>query len=305
MIKQSALRFVDINFKRLIKFKKKSKIYIYPNLNGIGLATFIFFCFLISVFYENNSGLLLSIVIFFIFFISILISHQNINYLKLNYNNVFYVEADQKEKLGFTILNLSKEKKLNINITYNNSNVGNFNFLKRISLFNLNYINNSRGVYELDNISLNSIYPFGVINTKVSFKPNCEIIVYPKSLRPNQDLLNEFNIKKDIKADEFDGIDDFKNGDSLSKVAWKKSTLEKKYIKTFKDNQKSQKLILDLDKYNNIKFERLLSYSTYLIKYFYQKKISLTFKHKENIFLLNNNEKSLNQIFRYLANVKI
>ena len=112
MTKQSALRFVDINFKKFLKFKKNSRIYIYPNLNGIGLAIFIFFCFLISVFYENNSGLLLSIVIFFIFFISILISHQNINYLKLNYNNVFYVEADQKEKLGFTILNLSKEKKI-------------------------------------------------------------------------------------------------------------------------------------------------------------------------------------------------
>ena len=90
MIKQSALRFVVINFKKLIKLKKNSKIYIYPNLNGIGLATFIFFCFLVSVFYENNSGLLLSIVIFFIFFISILISHQNINNLKLNYNDVFY-----------------------------------------------------------------------------------------------------------------------------------------------------------------------------------------------------------------------
>ena len=305
MTKQSTLRFVDTNFKWLIKFKNNSKIYIYPNLNGIGLAIFIFFSFLISVFYENNSGLLLSIVIFFIFFISILISHQNINNLKLNNNNVFYVEAEQKEKLSFTILNLSKNKKLNINITYNKSNLGNFNFFKRINSFNLNYINDLRGVHSLDNISLNSIYPFGVIKTKINFKPNCEIIVYPKGLKPNQDLLNEFNINKAIDADEFDGIDDFKNGDSYSKVAWKKSTLEKKYIKTFKDNRKSQKLILDLDKYNNIKLERLLSYSTYLIKYFYQKKISLTFKHRGNIFLLYNSEKSLNQILRYLANVKI
>ena len=63
MTKQSTLRFVDTNFKWLIKFKNNSKIYIYPNLNGIGLAIFIFFSFLISVFYENNSGLLLSIVI--------------------------------------------------------------------------------------------------------------------------------------------------------------------------------------------------------------------------------------------------
>ena len=53
-----------INFKSFLNLKKDAKIYIYPNLNGLGLGLFIFFCFLISVFYENNSGLLISIVIF-------------------------------------------------------------------------------------------------------------------------------------------------------------------------------------------------------------------------------------------------
>ena len=39
------------------------------------------------------------------------------------------------------------------------------------------------------------------------------------------------NIDKSIDADDFDGIDEFKNGDSYSKIAWKKSTIDKKYIK--------------------------------------------------------------------------
>ena len=301
---QSLNRFNQINFKNFFKLKNNSKIYIYPNLNGIGLSLFVFFCFLVSVFYENNSGLLLSIIIFFIFFISILISHQNINNLKISSSNEYYVEANKNKNLTFIIENLSKEKKLNININYQKENIGNFNFFKKINYFNLNYNKKLRGVYLLDTITLNSIYPFGVIKTKINHKPDCDIIVYPQSIKPNQELLNEFNIDKSIDADDFDGIDEFKNGDSYSKIAWKKSTIDKKYIKIFKDKEKTQKLILDLDRYNELEFELLLSYSIYIIEYFYQNKINLTLKHQGNIFLLDKNKKSLNQIYKYLANAK-
>ena len=301
---QSLNRFNQINFKNFFKLKNNSKIYIYPNFNGIGLSLFVFFCFLVSVFYENNSGLLLSIIIFFIFFISILISHQNINNLKISSSNEYYVEANKNKNLTFIIENLSKEKKLNININYQKQNIGNFNFFKKINFFNLNYNKKLRGVYLLDTITLNSIYPFGVIKTKVNRNPDCDIIVYPQSIKPNQELLNEFNIDKSIDADDFDGIDEFKNGDSYSKIAWKKSTIDKKYIKIFKDKEKTQKLILDLDRYNELEFELLLSYSIYIIEYFYQNKINLTLKHQGNIFLLDKNKKSLNQIYKYLANAK-
>ena len=301
---QSLNRFNQINFKNFFKLKNNSKIYIYPNLNGIGLSLFVFFCFLISVFYENNSGLLLSIIIFFIFFISILISHQNINNLKISSSNEYYVEANKNKNLTLIIENLSKEKKLNININYQKENIGNFNFFKKINYFNLNYNKKLRGVYILDTITLNSIYPFGIIKTKINHKPDCDIIVYPQSIKPNLELLNEFNIDKSIDADDFDGIDEFKNGDSYSKIAWKKSTIDKKYIKIFKDKEKTQKLILDLDRYNELEFELLLSYSIYIIEYFYQNKINLTLKHQGNIFLLDKNEQSLNQIYKYLANAK-
>ena len=300
----SLKRFNQINFKNFFKLRNNSKIYIYPNFNGIGLSLFVFFCFLISVFYENNSGLLLSIIIFFIFFISILISHQNINNLKISSLNEYYVEANKNKSLIFIIENLSKEKKLNVNINYQKENIGNFNFFKKINYFNLNYNKKLRVVYLLDTITLNSIYPFGVIKTKINHNPDCDIIVYPQSIKPNQELLNEFNINKSIDADEFDGIDEFKNGDSYSKIAWKKSTIDKKYIKIFKDKEKTRKLILDLDKYNELAFELLLSYSVYIIQYFHQNKINLILKHQGTTLLLDENEKSLKQIYKYLANAK-
>ena len=116
MLVQSQKRYNQLNFRNFLKLRNNSKIYIYPNFNGIGLSLFVFFCFLISVFYESNSGLLLSIIIFFIFFISILISHQNINNINISSFNEYYVEANKNKNLKFIIENLSKEKKLNINI---------------------------------------------------------------------------------------------------------------------------------------------------------------------------------------------
>ena len=292
------------SLKDLISPLNQNKIYIYPNLNGIGLGLFIFFCFLISVFYQINSGLLVSIIIFFIFFISIFISHQNINQLKINFQKEYLIEAEKNEIINFKILNLTDEKKLNIDVIYNNKKLGNFNFKKKLTALKLEHQNNLRGEFYLNKLILKSIYPFGVIRTKTNFYPNSKLIIYPKKIKPIDSLLREFVISKTIKQDEFEGIDEYKYGDNYSKIAWKKSTIDKKYVKIFSDKKKISNSILDLDKFNHINLELLLSNVVYIVELYYRNKANLTIKHKDNLFKLNNNQESLNQILKYLAYVK-
>ena len=284
--------------------KNKTKIYIYPNLNGIGLGLFIFFCFLISVFYENNSALLISIIIFFIFFISIFVSHQNINSLNLNNNQNFVIEAGKSEIINLQIINLSNEKKLNIDVDYNKQTIGNYNFNKKVNTVRLKYFNKQRGEYCVDKIILKSIYPFGVIRTKVPLISKSDIYIYPTKIRPNDKLLNEFQINKLKNADEFDGLDDYKYGDSYSKIAWKKSLGKNKYVKVFSDVEKQSNFILNLNKYEEINFELLLGYAVYIIHYFFDNKKKLIIKHRNNVFELNSSQNSLNKILKYLSNVE-
>ena len=284
--------------------KNKTKIYIYPNLNGIGLGLFIFFCFLISVFYENNSALLISIIIFFIFFISIFVSHQNINSLNLNNNQNFVIEAGKSEIINLQIINLSNEKKLNIDVDYNKQTIGNYNFNRKVNTVRLKYFNKQRGKYCLDKIILKSIYPFGVIRTKVPLISKSDIYIYPTKIRPNDKLLNEFQINKLKNADEFDGLDDYKYGDSYSKIAWKKSSGKNKYVKVFSDVEKQSHFILNLNKYEEINFELLLGYAVYIIHYFFDNKKKLIIKHRNNVFELNSSQNSLNKILKYLSNVE-
>ena len=284
--------------------KNKTKIYIYPNLNGIGLGLFIFFCFLISVFYENNSALLISIIIFFIFFISIFVSHQNINSLNLNNNQNFVIEAGKSEIINLQIINLSNEKKLNIDVDYKKQTIGNYNFNRKVNTVRLKYFNKQRGKYCLDKIILKSIYPFGVIRTKLPLISKSEIYIYPTKIRPNDKLLNEFQINKLKNADEFDGLDDYKYGDSYSKIAWKKSSGKNKYVKVFSDVEKQSHFILNLNKYEEINFELLLGYAVYIIHYFFDNKKKLIIKHRNNVFELNSSQNSLNKILKYLSNVE-
>ena len=293
-------------FIQSLKEKNRSKIIIFPNWNGVGLGFFVFFCFLISVFYENNFGLLLSIIIFFIFFISIFVSNQNLNHLTINALDNYYIEANKNEAIDIQIVNHVNEKKLNIDLDYKNLNLKELNFPKKLNQLKLYDQYSERGIFSISRVILKSIYPFGIIRTKRYFDAKSKIVVYPKKLQPNIDMLNEFNINlKGHANDEFEGIEDYKNGDSFSKIAWKKSIIKnKKYIKKFEEPKKENNLILNLDNYKEINFEDLLSYVSYIVDYYYRNKIDLTIKHRDITFYLDQSLNSLNQILKYLANVK-
>jgi len=286
--------------------KNRSKIIIYPNLNGLSVGVLVFFCFLISVFYENNFALLLSIIIFFIFFISIFISNQNLNHLDIQWKDEYFLEQNKYEKIYLQILNDTNEKKLNIDLVYQDKTIGNFNFLKRFNKIFIPFFNEKRGAFKIQRLRLKSTYPFGIIRTKRFFDSESKLVVFPRMLKPNQDLLNEFNINLNGHTlDEFDGIEDYKNGDDFSKIAWKKSTLKnKKYIKKFEQPEKEKKSVLNLDLYQSIEFETLLGYVTFIVQHYYKNKINLTVKHLDQTFYLNQNENSLKQILKYLANVQ-
>ena len=306
MIAKTIQGIAKSSFVQSLKEKNRSKIIIFPNWNGVGLGFFVFFCFLISVFYENNFGLLLSIIIFFIFFISIFVSNQNLNHLTINALDNYYIEANKNEAIDIQIVNQVNEKKLNIDLDYKNLNLKELNFPKKLNQLKLYDQYSERGIFSISRVILKSIYPFGIIRTKRYFDAKSKIVVYPKKLQPNIDMLNEFNINlKGHANDEFEGIEDYKNGDSFSKIAWKKSIIKnKKYIKKFEEPKKENKLILNLDNYKEINFEDLLSYVSYIIDYYYTNKIQLTIKHRDNTFYLNQSQNSYHQILKYLANVK-
>ena len=281
---------------------KNEKIYIYPNLKGVYLGLFVSFCFLAAVFYQTNFALVLSIVIFFVFFISILISHQNIRNIE-NVEIEEYIEEGKSSYVSINLKNIKNEKKINLDIELDGQEIGNFNFLKTLNEIKVKKVFNDRGIKQISNLVIKSDFPFGVIKTKRSIEIKNKIFVYPKPIRPSENLFVNQNILDRLNKDnEFDNIDEFRPGDNLSKVAWKKTIAQNKfYVKKFKTYKKEEKIIIDLNQNYQYDFEKILNFSSYLVLNAKQNNVGLILKHKNKEFILTNTKTSLNEILKYLS----
>ena len=294
-------------------FKKKSErfknqlnkknLYIFPNYKGFQLGALIFFCFTLSIFYQNNFALLLSIIIFFIFFISIIISYQNLNNLKIFSTKNLHPSKDLVN-LDYLICSNQKRERLNLILSVNEKSISEDIYNdKKISFL---YTFEKRGVYEVPKLNIKSTFPFGIINTfgKISFQE--KIYVFPKPIKPPEDIFQKlYDKKKDEGFDyEFDKIEEKKDTQNLSRISWKHFTIKKKYyIKEFKFIKNNKNIIIDLEKLNNNDFEKSLSYASYLIDYFYKKKnpFALKFKNFQSNFSCSYSHKK--DLLTYLANV--
>ena len=295
-----------VNFFSFFKIKKNKRIIIYPNLSGFTLGIFVFFCFLISVFYENNFALLISIIIFFIFFISIIISNQNLDELDLISEDFYLVPENEKNNLNFSIFNNSENKKLNIDVFYKKSLKGNYNFKSGSNPIKIEFVHGKRGIINFDNIVLKSVFPFGVINTRKTIEINKKIYVYPNPKNRYLDIFAEFYPSNLIyDQDDLDSLEQYKIGDNLSKIAWKK-TLQKgeKFVKKFIGKKNENQKTLDLDRYSEFNFEELLSAVTHVFLSNFRMNNEISLKHRDKIFHLSNNESSLNEILKYLSYVQ-
>ena len=298
-------KLTNSNLFNSLNFSKREKIIIYPNLPGFILGLFVFFCFLISIFYENNFALLISIVIFFVFFISIIISNQNLSKIEITASNEILIPANEHSSINVNISNSSNAKKLNINYYLDNQFKGNTNFEKGLGQLKIDYFKKTRGVFKINEVMIKSVFPFGIIKTKRKYQLNKDIYVYPAPKKNNLDILSRFNFDNfNGDQNEFEGIDQYKIGDSLSKIAWKKSILDKKFIKTFSNPNLNQEQVLDLNDYDSIEFEQLLSFVSYIFINSFKLKKNISLKHKDKIFHLTDEKSSLNNILKYLSNVQ-
>ena len=280
----------------------RRNLYIFPNFKGFQIASLIFFCFAVSIFYQNNFGLLLSIILFFIYFISIIISYQNLLNINLNVVDKL-LPAQQKVKINYLIKCKEKRERLNINFDIGKTSINSdINIQKKIKL---NFVFDKRGIQEVPNLNVRSEFPFGIINTfsKILFKE--KITIYPKPIKPSDDLLESlFDDKLNEGFDyDFDRIEEAKDISNLSKVSWKHFSIKKKYyVKKFKFSNNANYIVIDLEKIKAESYEKKLSYASYLIEYFYKLKKPFSLKNNDYKSITSCSYEHRNNQLIYLAN---
>ena len=280
----------------------RKNLYIFPNLRGFQIATLIFFCFAVAIFYQNNFALLLSILLFFIYFISILISYQNLLNLDLSINNKLH-PANKFVSLIYQINDKQNRERLNVSFDLENETTK--KDINHKTTINLKYKCDKRGKVDTPTLNIHSLFPFGIIKTftNVSFKEH--LTIYPEPIRPSNEILEQlYQLNTDEGFDyEFDKIEENKENINFSKISWKHSSIKKKfYEKKFKFNNNLQHITIDLQMINAESFEKKLSYASYLIEYFYQLKKPFLLKNKDFISAIACSLDHRNKLLTYLAN---
>ena len=282
----------------------KKNLYIFPNFNGFKLAFFIFFAFASSIFYQNNVGLLVSIILFIIYFISIIISYQNLSFIKVEpLNNL--VPKNKNVYLSFFIKTLNNKERLNLNFFLNKKKIQNFDLIGSKKI-NTQHFFLKRGVQDMPQINLESLFPFGVIKAFGIIKLKEKLFVYPEPIKPPSNLISNLE-KQYLENDndyEFDTIEEGKLGDNLSRISWRHySTMKKLYTKKFLKINKNNKILIDIEKLKSSNFELSLSYAAYLIEYYYNLKINFALKYKNYISSYSNSLNHKNDLLKFITNV--
>ena len=279
----------------------RKNLYIFPNFKGFQIGAMIFFCFAVAILYQNNFALLLSIILFFIYFISILISYQNLLNLDFSLISKLY-PANKLVNLDFQVKERQNKERLNINFNIKGDKIS--KNIKDKTIIFLKYKFKKRGVNKPPVINVNSIFPFGILNTFTSVSLIENITVYPEPIRPSNEIFDSLNnLDSNEGFDyEFDKIEENKENTNLSKISWKHSSIKKKlYEKKFKFSNNLQHAIIDLQKLNAESFEKKLSYAAFLIEYFYKTKKPFLLKNNEYISTVACSLEHRNKLLTYLA----
>ena len=193
----------------------------------------------------------------------------------------------------------------NINIKIDDGPITNVKSIKTNIKSNIDYIYPKRGTFKLPIINVFSQFPFGIIKSSSYLELNNKAIVYPTPALPTKNILNLHNLDNlNNSSYEFDNIDEYEEGESQSRIAWKQSMSKDKLLsKKFINDSIIKNVLIDIDKIEAASFEKRLSYASYLVLRSYKEKIDFSLKHKNFILPFSSSKENKNKALTYLANV--
>lgn len=98
------------------------------------------------------------------------------------------------------------------------------------STVRLSFAAQERGRHTLPTILIHTRFPFGLFRAWSIWRPAAEVLVYPRPETPPPPLPAQLvgsagtQLQRQASSDEIDGVRDWRRGDPLHLIAWKKST---------------------------------------------------------------------------------
>lgn len=248
------------------------RLYILPSRFGIMYSLLLLVIFLAAINYQNSLSFALSFLLTSIGIISLWQTHKNMLNLEIDLNKSDAVFLGEWIDLEFSISNPHNFHHYSIGVQYQQASPV-YCTIKPQSkqLINLRLLSSQRGEFSLDGITFFTRFPTGLFHCWSWLRFTQTITIYPKPIHVS---LNTYNSEasddgssqlKTIDGDDFAGLRDYKDGESLKHISWKALAQGRgKLTKTFQGHAQPS-LWFDWYKINAESVEEKISKLTSLI----------------------------------------
>lgn len=242
-------------YNKLARSPKNHPVYIIPTLDGMKVIALNMLLLVIGLVYANNYVLLFNFILFCLFISFMFYTHFNLNKLAL---------------VSFKFSSLFEEEQGILTLQFNSGNTMGHFFLRpavksphlkidsdktfNISLdkstISLTVAGIKRGKAKLDSLYIESYFPFHFFRCFTFYRINHELIVYPQKLKLNLHHETLLDTKDLLEAEDFQ-LKDYRPGDSLKRLDWKKLARTGEKLSKHRETEKPGAVMLTLnDKVN-------------------------------------------------------
>lgn len=250
-----------------IKLTQK-RIYILPTRNGVILSIVLFAMLMGAINYNNSLTYVLTFLLISVAVVSMLHTWRNLHGLHVDIGKCTSVHAGSLIEVPVSIQNTGSQTRLALNIAWPGKEPIQFDLKpNKLQWVKLALPADHRGYQTLGKLTIYSQFPLGLFHawSHLQFKQNCLVYAYPAK---NGQLPNKNSPQDGIAdsgatgSDDFVGLRNYNNGDSLRHINWKALAKEQGLLtKQFSGNQ-SDELVLSWDQTGTTDTEQCISQLT-------------------------------------------
>ncbi|WP_185976579.1 DUF58 domain-containing protein [Catenovulum sediminis] len=218
-------------------------LFILPSKAGGAYLFCIMAVYLLATNYQNNLILLFAYWLIAILIIAMIASFLNLSGLKIQKQNCNPAFCGESIALEIRV----DSPKAAYQLIFHDTEQSSIDMVPRgSSLHHLHFLAAKRGLFQLPRIKLMSTAPFGLFKVWTHIDFATEALVYAKPIACPQYLAGtgkylQAGDEKNTQADEFQGIESYRQGDARSRIVWKKMVPGKSWmVKNFESGQQTE-----------------------------------------------------------------
>lgn len=262
---------------RISKFSHVHRVYIIPTSIGFYFSFIAFVLFLIAISYGHNLAFFCTFLFFSFVSFSAVIANESIKKIELSPSEEsVFIKPGVFSALTITVVNNSKRPQFDLNIESQGIKVGFIEELrpleKKIIYLDLSLLNLSRGLYQLNRLTISTRFPLGLFYAWKYRPIKNTLVVAPMAQEGKVHLTSgalDFSSSfeqssKHPGTDEYIEIRDHRRGEGFGRIDQKRSLkLGRPQVRTFSaDSGISKSIIL-----NTNDLELSLSRAAYYIEH--------------------------------------